>query len=271
MPTRGAINRLVVAPDRYDFDGNQEAEFAQLVADLDDVTIKSPIGSIRELQLSPEGRLQNTGHRLSLLAFTQLCRFVATGLSGLLFDVSGYRMRTQTADIACSLPTAVKIYNTCLDLRFHSYKGLHSKQMIRNRETGVIEGIVGAKYRYLPHRELYDAVKELLASHQPPAVFHGATLVGRRLGMVFRLTSPMFTVRGSRTRAKFFGRDYFANSEKGESGISACTMLIPQSVTQSCLGYQFGDGRLSHSGRQLSRYRLQKLLGVTLCRRGRDR
>lgn len=249
---------LTVDPEVRYFTPDQEDEFVDHVREVDARTTTVPIEEPADVELDDGGRCRRDGFRLSTLAFSQLCGCVASGLSTLAEDLAGMRLRRDRGAIA-SLPTACRIVNTCVDLRFRIEKGPFGRLMIRDTQTNVIDGIVGPGYRYLPHCELYEGVREMLETTDPPAFFAGAQLIGRRLSLCMLGREPLFTTQAGDS---FYAGYYFSNSEAGECSVGAASLLGLDGANERCIGGFTGMGKLSHSGKSFRKKLATLLAGV---------
>ena len=249
---------LTVDPAIRYFSPDQEEEFVDHVREVDSRTTTVPIEEPEDIELGDDGLCRRDGFALSTLAFTQLCGCVASGLSTLAEDLAGMRLRRDRAAVS-SIATACRIVNTCVDLRFRVEKGPYGRLMIRDTETNVIDGIVGPGYRYLPHCELYEGVREMLSALEPPAFFAGAQIIGRHLSLCMLNKQPLFTTK---TGEEFYAGYYFANSEAGECSVGAASLLGLGGANERCIGGFTGMGKLSHSGKSFRKKLGNLLAGV---------
>lgn len=252
---------IALPPTTREFGEAQEEEFLTHVREIDAQTTTVPIERPADVALADDGTLAQDGYHFSLLAFSQLCQCVASGLSMLVEDLSGLRRRSASFDSVVSLPIAARILNTCVELRFRAEKGPYGRLMIRDTKRRVVEGIVGPGYRYLPHCELYEGVREMLEQADPPARFAGAWLLGRRLSLCMLGEPPLFRTRVGDT---FYGGYYFSNSEAGECSVGAAFLVGREGAEERCIGGVAGGGsKLAHAGRSF-RKKLAHLLTSTL-------
>ena len=193
-----------------------EDEMLQYLEAIDNATVKQLIGSPRDIALTPDGKLASNGFMLTPLAFKQLCRYTAKGLYGLVADVGAVITNVRSLDAYTSVPLAAEIINKVVTLRFNVPDGISSKALILNHESKTVDGIVGARYHYTPHYQLYDCVKQMTHG-QGGSIFVRGIVCGRRLE--FTLVRGNTNIHGGHIMAPAL---YFTNSEAGEAGIHAC-------------------------------------------------
>ena len=140
---------FVVYPQPVDFGPKDQREFYDYVVDMNDNTTMVPIMEPSDIELDDDGRVTcgRTKYRLSIEAFNEVGKVQAAGLSTLAADIAGVKRRENRIDAVVSTRTAARIINGVTELRFRMKEGIFSRQLIVNRTTGVIDGIVGPKYR----------------------------------------------------------------------------------------------------------------------------
>lgn len=254
------MSEIAVPSTIRTFSETQEEEFLAYVRAVDANTITVPIETPADVALADDGSIARDGYRFSQLAFSQLCQCVASGLSTLVEDISGLRRRENVFDDVISVPTAVRILNTCVELRFLMDKGPYGRLMVRDMKQDIVEGVVGPGYRYLPHCALYEAVRDMLVQGNPPARFAGAQLIGRRLALCMVADAPLFRTK---TGDSYYGGYYFSNSEAGECSVGAASLLGLGGAGMRCIGGMTGMGRVSHCGKYFNK-KLGHLLGGVL-------
>ena len=222
---------LVIRQSTHTFTAAQEGEVLNYLRRIDRLTIKQNIVSPRDIELNSRGRLVSNGYLLTPLAFKQLCTFVAKGLYGLVADIGAVIGNARSCDAYSSTALAAEIINKVVSLRFSVPDGISGKAMILNTESKTVDGIVGARYRYLPHYQLYDAVKETLTAKMN--VQHYQTIVtGRRCAFILLDFDNAYVNVDMQVGAQPL--IYFTNSEAGEAGIHACAGLL---IDERCLLY----------------------------------
>jgi len=250
-------DKWVEWPQGNAFSANQAEAFYDHVAHINSVTFNATIEELQDIRLSPAGRLAIDNSKLSLLAAKQLCQYLAAGLWTYVADVSGIVRKPGRVDQMLDPALAIAVINKTLELRFLLDGGLRRRQLVKNTATNVVDGIVGNKYRFLPHSRLYELAEEFLDGLAPPAKFHTALLHGRRLAMVFLYDEPLFQ---HRNRAIYNGY-YFANSEAGQCSVSAASVIQVDGLRS--LGNFM---QLPHSGKTFVK-RLNKKLGQVIAAR----
>jgi len=236
---------FVVYPAPLDFQPNQAREFYQYVMDLNDRTHLLPIMEPKDIRLDSDGCItcERTKYRLSIQAFTELCSRLSPGLATLAKDISGVRRREGSIDEVVSPKVAAEIINACAELRFRMKDGIFSRQLILDTKTKVVDGIVGPKYRYLAHCDLYEAVDQMMGGSEIPVYFAYARLIGRRLAMYYQMRGVQLSLSNGHT---WSGGYYFANSEAGECGVHSSELLINAQTGLRVLGPM---QQLAHSGK----------------------
>jgi len=211
---------LAVYPRLKEFDS--EVEFVEHVERVDGCTTKQLISSPRDITLTKDGRLAANGFRLTSLAFKQLCQFTAKGLYGLVADIGAVDINARSLDQFTSPALAADIINKVVELRFHVQDGISAKALILNADSKTVDGLVGARYRYVPHHQLYDSVKECMTTTSDIPVFKRGLVAGRRCAFTLASQQPHTTPSGY-TLARCA---YFTNSEAGEAGIHATAGIV---------------------------------------------
>lgn len=245
---------LYVGPQVRTYNGlGDQEELKRDLAEQDRRTLVVPLEDPRQVFLKPDGRTQLGDLRLSSSAFRQLCSAICPGLASVVSDIAGWR-RT-SGDVSKdkhSLADAVHILNTAINRRFRfSLDGL---QTIRDTRNGIIEGIVGRKYRRLPNLEMYERADDVLLSYRQPVSFYRATLVGRYMVLSYKGNQPLFSVPGpNQVEDPFYGGFYYSNSEIGDGSMRATTILIREIGDTRSMS-AFGPGkRVIHLGKDFNR------------------
>jgi len=211
----------VEIPDQFEY-ARTEAE--DLAADLErahSTMLRTEINDREDILLKPDGRLRLTDNMLTLLAVKQMCTLMAAGLWQYVADVGGIVRRKLLSDEAMSPELAINTLNSSIDLRAEVEGGLVGRHMICDTEAETVDGIVGAKYQYLAHTQLYEIVSEMLLAADQPSEFYAATRIGRLLAMDF-LRPINFMNYGD---TPLFAGHYFRNSEAGEGGVKSAIII----------------------------------------------
>ena len=255
MSGRDKCGQLLADPPVVKFTQRQLDSFLTYAKRVDDATVVSAIQSAEDLLIDDTGKRKVDGYRYTHLAMGQLCTATATGLMRLISDVAGVVRRPNSYDDVISVPTASRIFNACVKLRFLRKDGVYGKQLIGNTRDKTIDGLVGALYKQLPNYYLCEMANEAFRSQTMLIKFHNAQLVGRRLCMAF-LSEASFNVGG---KAYSYGV-YLVNSEAGECSVQAAMLIGQRDSSLRCIGKL---RRLPHTGKKFSR-NLAKLLGQVL-------
>jgi hypothetical protein len=246
---------------RHRFRSAQYLELLELTEQIDEQTELVPISSVDDVRLQDSGETVHGNYRLTHLAFRQVCQGMANGLTALVADLAGFRRKASADDSAISIPAAVRVYNLCLDLRCFMAGGPGNKQLICNSRAGVIDGLLGVGYRYLPHAALLEAANQSYTDvSDMPTIFSTAQLYGRRLEACWRTETPLFT---SPTGESVYGGYQIVNSEAGECGVRASGMLLFGKNDVRCVKPTPMGQSLAHAGKNF-RKKLGTLLGQSL-------
>lgn len=208
---------LVMRQHTLQFKQYQEEELLEYLERTDNCTIKQLISSPRDIALGSDGKLTSNGYMLTPLAFKQLCQHTANGLYGLVADIGEVRNNARSLDRYTSPALAAEIINKVVNLRFGVPDGISTKAMIMNSESKTVDGIVGARYRYVPHHQLFRSLKEHLES-SCEVQFARAIVNSRRLSVTFIDTGSVWSMG---QRGMLYPLMYMTNSEAGEAGIHA--------------------------------------------------
>lgn len=208
---------LVARQQLLEFDSFQQPQLLEHLEHIDGCTVKQMISSPRDIELKPDGKLMVNNYALTPLAFKQLCRYVATGLYGLVADVGAVIGNARSLDAYTSPALAAEIINKVVRLRFSAPDGISCKALILNAESKTVDGIVGARYRYVPSHQLFTSVMDIIEGELAVG-FERATLSGRRFAFTLGNASVYHHLASGNTLVPTL---YFTNSEAGEAGIHA--------------------------------------------------
>jgi hypothetical protein len=248
-----SILHLTVSPESFQFEAHEERDLSAMLVEMDRATKVIPVVGPSDLFLQAEEGRTTSGYGYSDTALLQLCGLVAPGLAQLLGDLSGQWHKAGDDRRFFSGSLAVEILNRCLRLRFD--RKLVGLQLVCNTKTKVIDGIVGAKYRYLANHDFLDRTTTSL--QRMGSKFHGAFLYGRQLVSRYSQEKTSYTISGETYHAGF----HFANSEIGGRSVRAAVLLVRALTGDCALGPFAGKdgGRVVHSGRDFEK-RLHALL-----------
>jgi hypothetical protein len=253
---RNATRRaLSVEPEARRFSSTQEDALQRKLREVEQTSVFYPVNSDRELALDQYGRTQLGGSRFTHWAFFQLCQTVSPGLFRLVMDLSGEQRSSEQPRADYSFEEAVAMLNLLIRRRFSTK--LYGKNLLRDRETNVIHGIVGANYRWLPNKDLYDRTVATVRSSRAPMCFHEAILNGRWLLLRFRQTRPFFEFDVGDFHDAYYGGFHFSNNEVGVAAVRAAAVLLRAETGTAALTPPV---RLIHSTRRGFDQRLELLL-----------
>jgi len=230
----------------------------QLLQKSERHTTIDPLVSTDELKLTTKATTVDRGYKYTYHAFIQMCQLLAPGLSTLLPDVSGaQRKGLDEAHIDSRM--AIDIFNGLVELRFSRLAGY---RVIRNEADLQIEGIIGAKHRFLENNQLFQHAEQVLGRHDDPVNFHAGLVVGRQMMLWYRREQPFLEQLVDDEPWRFYSGYYFCNGES--SGVSVRGTLAIFSKQGTCLAPidEFG-GRVTHIGKDFSQ-RLNRLFGTIL-------
>ena len=254
MPS--SIQSIVVEPEVFLFAEDAKEDLYDVCCKLDESTLMEPINSVDDVLLKDDGTRKD-GLRFSRAALFQICERITPGLSALVQNIAGLRIRADSFDEVLDPRLACRIINSCAKLRFRAKEGLHTRQLIINADDGVIEGVVGPKYKYLSHRNLYETVDEMLSSLDEKVVFSSAAIHGRYMSMNWISAQSIFTVSNGDDYHMGY---YFSNSEGGGTGVHAAASLTLPAAEMRCVS-DFAS--ISHAGKSFNK-RLHELLSAVL-------
>lgn len=189
-----------------------------------------------DAQLAIDGTID--GYRLTTTALRQICRRLSRGLAQLVFDVAGLYGSKSLVEPRL----AVQAINSLIRLRFRDT--LVGCQLICNRIDMTIDGIVGARYRFIHNRDLVLRCHDHLVQ-VGQVTFHEATLYGRKLVVRYRQPEPAFTLAGERVD-RFFCGYHFANSEVGDTALKCAVILLRAGTNTAAMAAYSQSSRLPH-------------------------
>jgi len=252
------IKSIVVAPELVRFGSHEQLELYQACCELDDATVIEPVNDINDVLLRDDGTRKD-GLRFSKNALIQLCERISPGLSTLAQDLAGIKRRADVYDEVIDPKLACRVINSCAKLRFRVKDGLYTRQLIIHAPSGVIDGVVGPKYKYLAHRTLYEAVDEMLVSADTPSVFDSAVICGRHMSMNWVVQKELFSLSNG---DKYQGGYYFSNSEGGGAGVHAAASISMADTDMRCVSELRS---VSHAGKSFNKKLGELLSGVLVC------
>lgn len=255
MNARTSERQLYHRPPVYAFKPGQFEALEAKLREIENATTLTSLSDIAELQLDADGTTFSGGYHYTAASFRQICRTLAAGASTFFRDIGGMTVRTLDQPDLVNDQLACAMFNQLLALRFEL---LTAFRVIRNEQSKLIEGMVGAKHFTLENSTLNAMVRDLMAASGRDLRFYTGAVVGRKLLLWYRDPQPLFTVRVATNQTwPLYHGYFFCNGEARGTSVRGTTALFtPQG---SCLGpYKTYGRRVSHIGRDFNR-RLDKM------------
>lgn len=165
------------------FSSAQFDNCVQFLAQRNTDTESVPIVDERQLMLTADGRVVESGYRFNAVGFLAVCNALITGLGSVFNDLSGEtRSRFNESLVNGDFAAAVTIYNTALRARFEL---LRERTLLVNRREKTIEGFLGIEHRMLDNSVFINLVHDELRERQPDAEFYRAEIIGRELRLYY--------------------------------------------------------------------------------------
>ena len=114
-----SIQSIVVEPEVFLFAEDGKEDLYDVCCKLDESTIMEPINSVDDVLLKDDGT-RNDGLRFSRSALFQICERITPGLSALVQNIAGLRIRADSFDDVLDPRLACRIINSCAKLRFRA-------------------------------------------------------------------------------------------------------------------------------------------------------
>ncbi len=250
------MSQLIVEPESRRFVAAEAAAFADAVRDQDACSVLQPVRHEEDVLLDDEGQTAGGGHRYTGWALFQLCQAVCPGLYRLITDYAGCERGADAPRLDYSFAEAVDVLNRLVRRRFRTR--VAGRQMLRNSRTGVIDGLVGGGYRWLPNRTLFEQAVDAFAQHETAPRFFEAELSGRRMLVRYIHPRTYCELEGSGGGRDRFVRGYHvSNDEVGRAAARIGSILVrEQGLT--CALQTVSAGRVPHRG-NVMQARLRKL------------
>lgn len=236
---------LTTNPESYAFAADELPELNDMLAVTDRSTVISPVTAAADLCFTETGTLPG-GYLYTGASFMQLCGLVSPGLSQLVQELSGQWRKVNDDIRLYSKELAIDVFNKIVRLRFD--RVLSGMQLVRNTRAKTIDGIVGAKYRYLANSDFLSRVFRECVGFG--ATYASACLYGRQFVVRFVGTTQPVTIQGDTYHRGY----HFANSEIGGQAVRAAMLLIKHGTNYSAMcPFADGGGRVVHSGRDFEK------------------
>jgi len=251
-------NSLYTAPPTQAFTRGTENKLEQFLAKMEKATSALPVVDPEELQLAADGTTKRGGFRYTSYGFRQVTQLICPGLSKMLVDLSG-TIKRPNLDPKMYFPREAQyILNNALDLRGGL---LSSYRIIRNEDSKLIEGLIGAKHRTLENLDSYRQMRDAVESLTTDVEFYSGLVIGRQLTLWYRNKTPVFTIDTPKERVTYFPGYYFSNGEA--TGNSVRGTFAVYSRHGICLRPFKQSNRVTHIGRDFN-IRLNKMFTSVL-------
>lgn len=199
--------------------------FEELLRAQADNTDIRELGRVKELLLSADGRVQGR-YRWTSAGLSQLCAFMAPGLSTLMQSIVGPAFNVAALDTPAGHDPAlaIRLLNEIIRLRFERLDGY---QLVIDKSTCTIVGLVGRKYGLLPNIEFYERVHDFVTGLDGKATFIEGILSGRRLLLRYCSGKPVVRLSAAPyDKEVFLPGVHFSNSETGDCSVRGSVALI---------------------------------------------
>lgn len=250
------MSRLTVTPDTVRFGVGDAATLRETLIERDMRSVFCPARYEEDVLLDSEGRTIAGGHRYTEWALYQVCQVTCPGLYALITEYAGEDRSRNSIRSNHSFEEAIGIFNRVVRRRFRDK--ISGRQMLRDIHTGVIDGVVGAAYRWLPNRTLFEQTEETFRQYLPVPVLYDGSLDGRRMMLRFCSTKTYCELEGPGGGRDRFVRGYhISNDEVGRAAARIGSLLIRDiGKTAALLGVS--AGRVQHRGNSVQA-RVRKL------------
>jgi hypothetical protein len=215
-----------------------------------------PIGRIEDILLDPDAKVAGS-YKLTTLALYQLCNTLCPGLYGLARELSGINRTVEQARSDYSFDDSLDFINRLIRRRFKTR--LAGKILLRNTNTGVIDGVLNAQYRWLSNLSLYDMVAQAMEQLSPKPTFWEANLSGRWLLLRFCVKKPYFEMDIVDHKERFYLGYSYSNDELGRAAVRGGPFILRKDGHTASLAPVSLQDRVRHQGSNFNN-RLQFLL-----------
>lgn len=245
MPASGTVFELYRRASSRRFQPSEEADLIEALRTSDAATSCHPVESPRELQLDSDGKTIQGGYRFVVGSFAQVSRRLAQGLSRFMADISGVR-RHREERFADGL-WARRLWNDLVDMRF----GLLARfRLVRNDVDRTIDGLLGMRQTYVENVDFYGNAVEVLRQAVPGLVFHAGSLLGRRMIVWLRDTTPLFRAEFGADSFPIYRGFYFGNGEVAGTAARVTNALFCR-YGVCLLPYRRFGRKMRHTGKDV--------------------
>lgn len=241
------VRRFYTMPTIQKFTRGQEGSLVTTLRSLDNATSVAAANGISDLQLLDDCTTRAGQYRYTAHGFKQIASRLGPGVSRLIPDLSGTRLRDIPEEYLDG-QLAIRVFNALIDRRFGIFTPY---RLIRNTSTRTIEGLVGGSHQFLDNVSFYNVVSETLRQAHQRVDFFAARLIGRRLFMWWREREPFNQLRMAGKSWPCYRGYYCCNGESG--GVSARVTAAIFTPAGVCLApYKLHGVRVAHRGRDFT-------------------
>lgn len=230
---------IALVPDYKVFSSAQVSKLEAELESIDNFTTIETVNSPSDIQLGTNFLTLSGKNQLTTVALTQLCGALCPGLNKVVSDVAGLGQLFPEKAVKPSL--ALELYNKVASFRFEQ---LQDKSVVYNLKHKRIDGIIGAGYRTLSNKTLFEITQDAISDTS--AVFHEGILFGRTLILSYRFDKP-FTDKPD----TYYGGFYFTNSEVGDCSVRIASLVMNIKTNEKAIRTH-RKGRMVHIGRNFA-------------------
>jgi hypothetical protein len=252
---------LAVEPPTKQYSLTEESKLETDLGEMSRYSTIKPLCSVKEVVLDNKGRTIEGGLRFTSTAFFQLCSHTCNGLHKFLVELAGTDRLPEEARSDFSFSEACELYNQLVRRRFTTR--LHGLQLVRNTRDGLIEGVMGPQFRWLPNHDFYHKIQAALSTADKPLRFLYAVLNGRWLLLRYYSAKSLCVLEGpSGERDRMLPGYHFSNFDCGNVTVRAAAMILRECGRTASLNLPTKFNRVAHRSDKFNR-RLGVLLNDT--------